>query len=101
MQHGRECHILVTGVSQDLEITPSADGGEAPGFESLERGPGPRVRIGVMLPRGIARVGRIEFLAGSALVDTTDTEREEPFSVRPDEPRRFALLLKGKTGVRC
>src|SRR2546423_14267972 len=99
MQHGRECHILVTSLSQDLEITPSADGGEAPGFESLQRGPGPRVRIGIMLPCGIARVGRIEFLAGSALVDTTDPERKEPFSIRPDEPGRFPLLLKRKTCV--
>src|SRR5438876_1215638 len=91
VQHGRECHVLVTAVSQDLEITPSAYCGETPSLESLQRALGPQVRISVMLPCCIRGVRRIEI--HGALADATDAERKEPLAVGSNEPGTLALLL--------
>ena len=93
MQHGRERQICVTATSQCLEIAPSADSSKSPGLEPLHSGVGPQVRISVMLPCCIGRIGGIELSARSALVDTTHPEGKEPLSAGPDEPGRLVLLL--------
>src|SRR5205809_377412 len=52
-----------------------------------------------MPPGRVSRVGRIEFLARSALVDTTDTKGKEPLAVRPDDPGRCVPLFNCKRRV--
>ena len=49
-----------------------------------------------MLPGCVRGIDRIELLARSALVDTTDAEGKETLSVGPDEPGSLVWLLDRK-----
>src|SRR5947207_1687583 len=98
MEHRRKPYVVIGAGSQGLKIAPSANSGETPGFEPFQGGVGPKIGIDIMLARRISRVARIEVLARSALVDTTDAQGKEAFAGGPHQPGCLFLLLNRKGG---